>query len=377
MPTHQKPSFFSTGRRDFLKKSSLGLGAALMGPSLMAMDEPLHPALPDDEKLGVALVGLGYYATHKLATALAETRYCKLVGLVTGSPEKVPDFKEKYGIKDKDVYNYQNFDKIKDNPDIDIVYVVLPNAMHAEYSVRAAEAGKHVICEKPMEVSVAKAQQMVDACKKAGKLLQIGYRCQYDPYHRELMRISHEKVYGEVKVLQTSFSFYGVNGSNWRFTDKSLSGGGPLMDVGVYCIQAARYTMGQEPIAITARSYKTIMDKMPDMEETIAWEMEFPNGAVAHCLSSYVANDNFVRVTSENGTFGLRPAFSYDPVEGFFRGGDMSFPRQNQQAVQMDAFARNILDGTPVVASGEEGLQDMKMIEAMYKAAKTGKRVKL
>ena len=377
MPTHQKPSFFSTGRRDFLKKSSLGLGAALMGPSLMAMDEPLHPALPDDEKLGVALVGLGYYATHKLATALAETRYCKLVGLVTGSPEKVPDFKEKYGIKDKDVYNYQNFDKIKDNPDIDIVYVVLPNAMHAEYSVRAAEAGKHVICEKPMEVSVAKAQQMVDACKKAGKLLQIGYRCQYDPYHRELMRISHEKVYGEVKVLQTSFSFYGVNGSNWRFTDKSLSGGGPLMDVGVYCIQAARYTMGQEPIAITARSYKTIMDKMPDMEETIAWEMEFPNGAVAHCLSSYVANDNFVRVTSENGTFGLRPAFSYDPVEGFFRGGDMSFPRQNQQAVQMDAFARNILDGTPVVASGEEGLQDMKMIEAIYKAAKTGKRVKL
>ena len=377
MPTHQKPSFFSTGRRDFLKKSSLGLGAALMGPSLMAMDEPLHPALPDDEKLGVALVGLGYYATHKLATALAETRYCKLVGLVTGSPEKVPDFKEKYGIKDKDVYNYQNFDKIKDNPDIDIVYVVLPNAMHAEYSVRAAEAGKHVICEKPMEVSVAKAQQMVDACKKAGKLLQIGYRCQYDPYHRELMRISHEKVYGEVKVLQTSFSFYGVNGSNWRFTDKSLSGGGPLMDVGVYCIQAARYTMGQEPIAITARSYKTIMDKMPDMEETIAWEMEFPNGAVAHCLSSYVANDNFVRVTSENGTFGLRPAFSYDPVEGFFRGGDMSFPRQNQQAVQMDAFARNILDGTPVVASGEEGLQDMKMIEAIYKAAKTGKRVTL
>ena len=254
MSSHQKPSFSHSGRRDFLKKSSLGLGAALLGPSLFAKEDHSLPPLPDDQKLGVALVGLGYYATHKLATGLAETRYCKLTGLVTGSPEKVPDFKEKYGVKDKDVYSYEDFDKIKDNPDIDIVYVALPNAMHAEYTVRAAQAGKHVICEKPMEVSVAKAQQMVDACKKAGKLLQIGYRCQYDPYHRELMRISHEKVYGDVKVIQTSFSFYGVNSSNWRFTDKSLSGGGPLMDVGVYCIQAARYTMGKEPIAITARS---------------------------------------------------------------------------------------------------------------------------
>lgn len=366
----------NTARRNFLKTSALGLGAASINPSLFAIDKPL--ALPEEEKLGVALVGLGNYATNSIAPGFETANYCKLVGIVTGSPEKVPKWKEQYGIQDKNVYSYENYDEIADNPDIDIVYVVLPNAMHMEYTTRAAKAGKHVICEKPMEITSARAQKMVDACKKEGVKLQIGYRCQYDPYHREIMRIGQEKVFGEVKLIQSSFSFFGVNSTNWRFTDKSLSGGGPMMDIGIYCIQAARYTLGMEPVAITARTYKTYMDKLPDMEETAVWEMEFPNGAIASCTSSYAARDNSLLVSAEKGRFGLRGAFgTRGPSSGFFQNEEMNFPKQHSQGAQMDAFARNILEGTPVVASGEEGVRDMKIIEAIFKAAKTGKRVEM
>ncbi|MDA0196079.1 MAG: Gfo/Idh/MocA family oxidoreductase [Bacteroidetes bacterium] len=369
-----------TPRRRFLKTSALGLSAVAISPSILA---GIHETkLPDEEKLGVALVGLSWYGTDFIATAFEHSKYCKLTGFVTGKPDadKAKDFQKKYDIKDKNIYSYDSFDEMADNPDIDMVYIVLPNGLHADFTIRAAKAGKHVICEKPMEVSVERGQSMIDACKNAGRLLQIGYRCQFDPYHREIMRLSREKVFGEVKLIQTSFSFFGVNSDNWRFTNKELSGGGPMMDIGVYCIQGARYTMGVEPVAITARTYKTYMDKLPDMEETAVWEMEFPNGAIVSCVSSYVGRDDYIHVSAEKGSFGLRPCYNADPQglpEGYFNDQKMNFPRQNQQAVQLDAFARNILDGTPVIASGEDGLQDLRIIEAIYKAAKTGERIEL
>ena len=362
-------------RRNFIKTSALGFGAIALTPSVLANDHdrPIH----EDDKLGVAIVGLSWYSRDHVATAFVDAKYCKLVGFVTGSPEKAKDFQKEHNISDENVYNYDTFDEIADNPNIDIVYIVLPNALHAEYTVRAAKAGKHVICEKPMEVSVEKAQEMVDACEKAGTLLQIGYRCQHDPYHREIKRLVQEKIYGEVKLIQAACGFFGVHGNNWRYTNKALAGGGAMMDVGVYCIQSARFIMDADPIAVTARTYKTYLDKLPDMEETIIWEMEFQNGAVASCVSSYAAQNDYLHVSAEKGTFGLKPAYGLSPLKGYVDGKELSFPRRRQQAVQMDAFVRNILDGTPVIASGKSGVQDLKVIEAVYKAAKTGGRVML
>ena len=275
------------GRRSFIKKSSLGVGALALGSSFANAESSESTETKKSyqgKKFGVAIVGLSWFSKGHVATSFVDSEYCKLVGFVTGRPEKAKDFQKQYNIPDKNIYSYDSFDEIAKNPDIDIVHIVLPNALHSEYTIRAAKAGKHVICEKPMDVNVEKSQAMIKACKDAGVLLQIGYRCQYDPYHLELKRLTKEKAFGEVKILEMGFAFFGVHGSNWRFTNKDLAGGGPMMDLGCYCIQSARFIMGADPIAVTGRTYKTYEDKMPDMEETIMWEMEFQNGAVARCF---------------------------------------------------------------------------------------------
>ena len=361
-------------RREFLKRTSLGtLAMASTGLANQGFGQTNN-----QEKLGVALVGLGNYATNQLAPALMETDHCELVAVVTGTKEKEKVWAEKYNIPTTHIYNYDNYDQIKDNPDIDIVYVVLPNSMHAEYSIRAAKAGKHVICEKPMEISSARAQSIVDACKEAGVLLQVGYRLRYDPWHLEMMRLGQEKVFGQVKLIDTHFSFYGINSENWRFTDASLSGGGPLMDIGVYCIEGACYTLGELPTSITAQSFKTVPNKMPDMEETILFQMEFPSGAVAHCASSYVARSNYLRAMAEKGNFSIdTQAYMYHGQSGMIKNEPMDIKPINQQAAQMDAFALNIKNDTPVIASGEIGVMDMKIIEAIYGAAESGDTVGL
>ena len=357
-------------RRKFMKNAALGtaaLATSTLGVQCLANTNT-------KEKLGIALVGLGNYATNQIAPALQETEHCELVGIVTGTPEKEKTWAQKYNIPSSNIYNYENFDEIKNNPAIDIVYIVLPNAMHGEFTIRGAKAGKHVICEKPMEVSVAKAEEMVRVCEQEGRLLQIGYRCRYNPFHKELMRLGQDEVHGAVKMINSEFSFYGVNNDNWRFTDASLSGGGPLMDIGIYSIEAACYAVGALPHSITAQSFKTFQDKLPGMEETIFWQMEFPGGAVANCSSSYVGRSNYIRVAAEKGSFEIEPAFSYGGITGSVKGKAMPFEATNQQAVQMDAFALNIKNGTSIIASGQVGVDDMKIIQAIYQAAKTGEK---
>ena len=365
-------------RREFLKQSSaLGLAALTSGTGLLSLGQLQACAPEPEKKLGIALVGLGNYSTNKLAPAFQETEHCYLAGIVTGTPEKARKWSEQYKIPAQNIYNYENYDSIKDNPDIDIVYIVLPNGMHAEYAIRGAEAGKHVICEKPMANTVAEAEAMIAACEKAGKLLQIGYRLQYDPYNMEIMRLAQKKVLGPVTVIQTGNASYGLKWSNRRFNDKALSGGGPLMDMGVYCIQGARYTLGEEPIAVTAQQFNTHPEHFVDIEETLFWQMEFPSGAIANCSTSYLARADYIQVSTAEGKFGLEPAYGYNAPQGYINDEAMDFQHQTQQAVQMDAFAKNIKEGTPVVADGNEGLLDMKVIEAVYKAAETGEKVRV
>lgn len=362
-------------RRDFLKVSGIGLGISAFAPDAIGSESRVWN---EEERLGIAFVGLGYYAEHKLAPGVTASKYLKVAGIVTGTPEKEQKWMDKYGIPRPNVYNYDNFDSIADNKDIDIVYVVLPNSMHADFVIRAAKAGKHVICEKPFDIYAAKAKKAIDVCRKEGVLLQIGYRCQYDPYHMELMRLAKEKPFGAIKEIRSSFSFFGVKGDNWRYTNRSLAGGGPLMDVGIYCIQAARYASGEEPEAVRAGTYNTYKDLMDGMEETVAFTMEFPSGAIANISSSYASRGNFIDIIAENGKYGLGPAFGYNGAQGYIGQETFSFEVGNQQAQQMDAFARNILDGTPVKASGAEGLQDMLIVEAIYKSARIqGRRIML
>jgi predicted dehydrogenase len=328
-----------------------------------------------DGKLGIALVGLGGYAGGQLAPALQQTEHCYLAGIVTGTPSKIPVWKEKYNIPDKNIYNYENYESIKDNPDIDIIYVVLPNSMHAEYTIRGAQAGKHMICEKPMALSVGDCNKMIAACKKAGKFLSIGYRLHYDPYHHEMIRLAKEKQYGEIKKMSSGFSFVAQKGI-WRL-DKKLAGGGPLMDLGIYCLQGVQYVTGMEPVAVTAQTFPiSDKEKFIDVEETLAWQMEMPNGLIADCRTSYSESANFLRAEVEKGWFELKPAFNYGGLKGATSDGKtIEYPRLSQQARQMDGIAQSIKKNQPGIVPGEMGRRDVKIIEAIYEAMNSGKRV--
>lgn len=324
-------------------------------------------------KLGIALVGLGTYSEGQLAPALQETQHCYLAGLVSGSPDKLSKWGQQYNLPDTACYNYENFDAIKDNADIDIVYVVLPNALHTEYVIRAAKAGKHVICEKPLAITVEECDQMIAACKKAGKMLSVGYRLHFEPHNCEAARLGQQKVYGRINLIEADHGLKEVQG--WRI-DKALAGGGPLMDVGIYCVQAVRYVTGMEPIAVTAQEgFKKDHEKFATVEESITWQMEMPDGTIAKCASSYSEKQSRLRVEAENGWFKLDPAYPYKGVKGQTSDGEMNFLVVNQQALQMDDFALCIKEEKPTSVPGEEGRQDVKILQAIYKAMETGERV--
>ena len=325
-------------------------------------------------KLGIALVGLGGYAGGQLAPALLQTEHCYLAGIVTGTPSKVSTWKEKYNIPDKNIYSYDNYDSIKDNPDIDIIYVVLPNNMHAEYTIRGFEAGKHVICEKPMAITVEDCDKMLAASKKANKLLSIGYRLHFEPYNLEMVRLGTQKIYGNLKKISGGFGFK-AGPSQWRLTQK-YAGGGPLMDVGIYVIQGMCYTTGMEPIAVTAiEGVKTEVEKFKEVEQSLTWRFEFPGGLIGEGKTSYADNMNFLKAEADNGTFELTSAYNYNGQKGNTPQGAMNFTTVNQQTRQMDAFALSVKNNKQSIVPGEMGKRDVKYLQAVYEAMRTGKRV--
>lgn len=355
-------------RRIFLKQSTLAAGAGLLcGPATSA----LYAASQPRKKLGVALVGLGSYATHQLAPALQLTEHCTLTGIVSGTPSKRTAWQAKYNIPPANIYTYENFDAIANNSDIDIVYVVLPNSMHAAYTIRAAEAGKHVICEKPMALNAKECRMMIDACQQNKVSLSIGYRLHFDPYVQEIMRLASEPTMGAVKIVASDFAFVMGNPNQWRL-DKALAGGGAVMDIGVYCIQAARYATGEEPIAVRAQEFKTDEVKFAQVDETVTWQLEFPSGAIANSTTSYNGRFNRLFVSYEKRQAKMEPAYSYRGLAGSINGQAMQFPPMNQQAHQMDAVASSILNSAPTPVDGYEGLHDMQIIDALYKSLATG-----
>ena len=357
-------------RRKFLQTLSLGLGTLALAPTL----SPLESLAAEDKKLGIALVGLGGYSTGQLAPALQQTKHCYLAGIVTGTPEKAKNWSAKYNIPKGNIYNYQNFDTIISNPAIDIVYVVLPISMHKEFTIRAAKAGKHVICEKPMALNAAECRDMIAGCKQANRMLSIGYRLHFEPHNMEVMRLGKKKVYGAVKAVDAGNGFvWGGDPNSWRLK-KAMAGGGGLMDMGVYAIQGARYSIGAEPLFVTAREQKTKPELFKQVDETVIWELEFPNQVIAKGKSSYNANWGFLNVSAEKGNYQLAPAYAYSGISGSTPAGRMPFPQVNQQAAQMDNFALCVRNNIPTSVPGEEGLKDMKVIDAIYRSIASGKR---
>lgn len=393
----------ATTRRALIRRSTIAAGTALIASAQTDQEPaalrgkvqdgkldlpPLHNSTessgtlpnpePSSKRMGVAIVGIGHLTMEQILPGFGEAKYVRPVALVSGDAAKARTVAAQYGVPEKNLYSYTNFDEIKNNPEIEIVYIVLPNSMHAEYTVRAAAAGKHVLCEKPMATSQAECQHMLDACRKTDRELMIAYRMQYNRLHRELRQMTRSQRFGGVRFISA------VNGQNdapngqWRQI-KSMSGGGSLPDVGIYCLNAFRYLTGEEPYQVTGQITKPDNDpRFREIEDVCTFTLKFPSGILASGSCGYSFHETrLLRVMASDAWFGADPAFSYDNLTlqiGHKAGKanaleEQRYSPQNQFAVEMDDFAQRLQRRKKPLTGGEEGLRDQIIIDAIYRSA--------
>lgn len=311
------------------------------------------------------------YSTSRLGPGLQMTEHCELRGIVTGSPEKIPVWQERYGIPDSNVYSYETMHEIADNDDIDIVYIVLPPSMHAEYAIIGAEAGKHVWCEKPMAMNVQECQSVIDATERNGVQLAIGYRMQHEPNTQTINRYGREEIYGAVQEIRSGAGFRGnFQPGNWRVV--GAMGGGALFDMGVYSINGARHATGENPVAVSGVQTHE-REVYSDVDEITTFELEFAGGAVAHCETSFAGNMNYLDIDAADGWYRLRPFQSYSGVQGETSDGtQLPADPNHQQARQMDSDALAIKENRPNIVQGRDGLEDIRIVEAIMESSERG-----
>lgn len=384
-------------RRQLLNKAGLGmLGIGIAGIAgtvvkpvrTLAQAAPApttEPSLSPEKKLGWAVVGLGKFATEQIMPSFAECKRSKLVALVSGDHSKAQRLAQQYGVNPKNIYNYQNYDTIRDNPEVDIIYIILPNGLHAEYTIRGAQALKHIMCEKPMAIAVEDCQAMIDACNKANRKLMIAYRAQYEPFNLAAIQIAQNGNLGKLKAIVAD---HGRNldpsdpADRWRM-NKKLAGGGSLVDIGIYSLQAARYITGEEPIEISAMMYSTPNDpRFREVEENVNFVLRFPSGILANCTSSYGYSDvKRYRVFGDKAYLELDPATDYYKHRLLIGRKNTTEERQieekNQFALEMDHLSECVMDNKQPKTPGQEGLQDVKLMQIIYEAAQTGKTIKV
>ena len=352
-------------RREFARLAALGL-AARFAPALNAQAQ--------EPKIGYAVIGLGRIAGHFMPGVLSTTN-SQITALVSGHRDKAERIAAEYGVPRSSIYNYDNFDEIARNPAVGAVYVALPNSMHAEYTIRAAKAGKHVLCEKPMSTNVAEAEAMIAACKAANVKLMIAYRCHYEPTNLQAIRLIRDGALGQVQAIESANGF-NIAPREWRL-NKKLAGGGPLFDVGIYSLNACRYLTGEEPSQISA--YASVIDRdgrFNQVEENVSWTMKFPSGIVASCNTTYGANmTGFYRVHGSKGWLDANPAFYYDGLRlrAEFPGTQLDElnPARDPShfVLQAEHFSHCIQNGLEPKTPGEEGLRDMRYITEIYRSA--------
>ncbi len=355
------------------------------GPSEQDENAP-GPFLADDERVGYAIVGLGRLSIDQILPAFGRSRYAKIAALVSGDRAKAMKIAAQYGIKSSSIYDYATFENLKDNPDVKVVYIVLPNALHAEYVIRGAKIGKHVLCEKPMAMNSHEAEEMIAACEKANVKLMIAYRQQYEPHNEALRNLVEQGKLGQLRGFVASNSQQQGDPLQWRLK-KSLAGGGCLPDVGLYCLNASRFLSGQEPVEVFATISRPKDDpRFQEVEASCSFSLKFPNGYMATCTTSYdVHKSAFLRLEGTKAWAELSPAFGYHGNKLTWShledGGEVQVTPQieekDQFALEMDHFCECILENKTPRTAGEEGLRDHHIMEAIYDSAESRRAVKL
>lgn len=356
-------------RRDFARLGALTAVSTALPLKAQAKGSP------EGRQLRWCIVGLGRISMGQFMPGLKLSETGRITALVSGHREKAESQAAMYGVRSSSIYGYEHFDEIANNKEIDAVYIALPNSMHAEYTIRAAKAGKHVLCEKPMATSLADCQAMIAACRQAGVKLMIAYRCQYHPSHLKAIELIRSGAIGKVQAIESAFGF-NIRPGEWRLSRK-MAGGGPLVDVGIYCLNATRYLTGENPQDIKA--YASVIDddgRFGEVEENDGWTMRFPSGIVASCSTSYGALVNgYFRVHASEGWIHME-GFNYSGMHltallASGREVDQPDPisAPGQFTAEADYFADCVWNDRDPKTNGEEGLQDMLAISRIYESA--------
>jgi predicted dehydrogenase len=342
--------------------------------------------VPPGERIGYAIIGLGRISLEEMLPAIGESKGSRAVALVSGSPEKARVVARRYGIAGDAVHSYEEMERLRDNPAVQAVYVALPNALHREFTARAAAIGKHVLCEKPMATSPEDAAAMVAACEAARVKLMIAYRCQYEPYNREAIRLVRSGELGKLRFIEATNVQSSGTVRQWRF-NRTLAGGGALPDIGLYCLNATRYITGEEPVDVFARRFSPPGDpRWAEVEESMSFTLRFPSGVMANCLCGYDAfNDKTMRLHFERGTIEMPDAFSYhgQQMHVSHRDGGIAVRVQrkiepkNQFALEIDHFSDCIRADRRPHTPGEEGAQDQALMAAIERSANEGRPVEM
>lgn len=347
------------------------------------------PFESQDQRVGFAVVGLGHLSIGQILPAFGKSKYCKPVAFVSGHDgnlDKAHKLAVQYGVKPSAIYDYARYDELAQNPEVKIIYIVLPNSLHAEYTIRGAKAGKHILSEKPMATSAADCERMIAACKSANVKLMIAYRQQYEPMNRAIVKMVREGKLGKLRSYVATNTQNQGTPTQWRLK-RALAGGGCMVDVGIYCLNAARFLSNEEPVEVMGSTFQPKDDpRFSEVESACTFMLRFPSGMLASCSSGYAAHHSqALRLEGADAWAELNPAFGYTGLR--LRSSQMvdeqevvmepSIEQKDQFATEMDHMALCVLNNTEPHTPGEEGLQDQRIIDAIYESARTGRAVKV
>jgi predicted dehydrogenase len=337
--------------------------------------------MTNSKRVGYAIVGLGNISQRAVLPAFRNSKKAKLVAVVSGDLKKARRLAGRFGASD--AYTYDDYDRCLKNPGVDAVFIATDNGSHARYTVRAAKAGRHVLCEKPMATSAVECRRMIQVCRENKVRLMIAYRKYFEPSNLALKKLISSGKLGKLKLIHSAFTFFlppTKSGQDWHL-DPVAAGGGSLVDVGVYCVNTIRWLTGKEPIEASAYSWSTDPARFSGVEESIGFQLKFPDALLVQASASYgAAQANFLKVFGEKGWAALDPAFAYDEERRLFgkiggRWFERSFKVIDEFALELDVFADSIRRGHDPEPDGREGLRDVVTMQAIYRAARKGRWV--
>lgn len=350
----------------------MAASAALAAGSVMPWPEDQQP----QKKVGWAVLGLGFYAQNRIMPNFAHCSSSALKAVISGSPEKAKRLAGQYGLPDSKVYSYDALEKIKDDPDIDVVYVITPPGTHHEFTLRALKSGKHVVCEKPMASNAKECEDMVKEAAKQKRRLGIGYRCHFEPYNLEAVRLCREGALGDIRTIRSEHGFVLGGGGSWH-SKRALGGHGAISEIGIYSIQALIYLAGADPIEIFGSRDKLDWPHLKEVEDVNHFHFTFPKGIQGFGATAYTWKANNLGVLGTKGKIIADTATEYFDNTFHVNGQPLKLDPGNQWAAQMDHFSECVLDPSKALKTpGEMGWRDIRIIETILRSADEGRPIR-